>query len=153
MKKHMRLAIEKAIDGVRNGESPFGSCIVKGGKVISVEHNTVLSRNDPTDHAEISAIRAACRELKTHDLSGCTIYSTTEPCPMCFSAIHWAKMNHIVFGTRIKDVQDLGFSELTIDNNDMKKRGGSKLKITGDFLREECLELLIAWKNGGGKTY
>ncbi len=149
----MKRAIDKAHEGVKKGESPFGACIVKGKEIIAVAHNSVLSKNDPTNHAEINAIRLACKKLGSHDLGGCTVYSTTEPCPMCFSAIHWAKMKGIVFGTEIKDVRNLGFSELSISNDEMKKKGGSGLSVIGDFMRDECLELLGRWKDNGGRTY
>jgi len=153
MKEYMQKAIDKALEGVKEGESPFGSCIVKDGKVIAVAHNTVLSKNDPTNHAEINAIRKACRKLGHHDLSGCVLYSTTEPCPMCFAAIHWAKIQRIIFGTEIADVKNLGFSELTISNDEMKKKGGATVEIIGDFMRDECLELLSSWKKGKGRIY
>jgi guanine deaminase len=101
----------------------------------------VWKTTDITMHAEMHAIRVACKKLKTIDLSGCTIYSTTEPCPMCFSAIHWAKIDKIVFGCRIVDAQKAGFNELTISNKKMKKEGKSKVKVVGDFLREENLKV------------
>ena len=153
MEKFMEKAIRKAKQGIKKGNSPFGACIVKNGKVISVAHNTVLEKHDPTNHAEINAIRSASRKLKTHDLSGCAIYSTTEPCPMCFSAIHWAGIQAIVYGTNIKDVKKLGFKELTISNEEMKKKGRAKMKIKKDFMRKECLQLLNAWKKSRGRVY
>jgi guanine deaminase len=153
-KRFMGLAIKKALESVREGNSPFGSCIVKDGKVISVAHNTVLAKKDPTNHAEINAIRLACKKVRSYDLRGCTVYSTTEPCPMCFSAIHWAKADAIVFGTEIGDVQKLGFSELTLSNERMKRLGHSKIRIKGGFMRKECLALLSVWKMKRGKrTY
>lgn len=152
-KRYMELAIKKAEDGVKKGNSPFGACIVRGDEIIAVAHNTVLIRKDATDHAEMNAIHKACKKLNSHELSGCAIYSTTEPCPMCFSAIHWAKIEKIVFGTGIEDVMKLGFSELTISAEEMKKKGGSSVQVKGDFMREECLELLEFWKKRKGKTY
>ena len=152
-KKFMEDAIAVAMEGVRKGNSPFGSCIVKGGKAVAVAHNTVLQEKDSTNHAEMNAIRAACKKLGSHELRGCTVYSTTEPCPMCFSAIHWAKADAIVFGTGIADVKRLGFSELTISDREMKRRGGSKLGITSGFMRKECDALLRFWKEKCGKTY
>lgn len=152
-KKFMKAAIEVSEKGVRKGNSPFGACIVKNGKIVSCTHNTVIPKNDSTNHAEINAIRKACKKLKTFDLSGCVIYSTTEPCPMCFSAIHWARIEKIVYGTNIKDVKMLGFSELTISNKQMKKIGKSKVRIKPDFMRKECLELLKFWKKKKGKIY
>jgi len=83
--------------------------------------------------------------LKTIDLSGCVAYSTCEPCPMCFSACHWAKISKIVYGARIADAKELGFSELVISNADMKRLGGNRIKLKGGFLKAECLELFRAW--------
>ncbi len=153
MKEFMEKAIQVARKGFSKGNSPFGACIVKNGKVVAVAHNTVLEKHDSTNHAEINAIRKACKKLGTFDLSGCAIYSTTEPCPMCFSAIHWARIGAIVYGTNISDVKKLGFSELTISCQMMKRQGRSKVKIKGDFMREECMDLLKEWKRKLGKTY
>ncbi|MBI5223362.1 nucleoside deaminase [Candidatus Micrarchaeota archaeon] len=150
----LRTAILMALDGVEKGNSPFGACIVDSfGEVIAVGHNTVLTKNNPTHHAEINCISHACKRLGSWDLSGCTIYSTTEPCPMCFSAIHWARIKRVVYGTNISDVRNLGFSELSISNKKMKDLGKSKVRITSDFLRPECLELLLFWKSKDSKTY
>ena len=151
--KYMELAIEIAEKGVKKGNSPFGACIVRNGIVIACTHNTVIPKRDATRHAEMNAIAGASEKLRTFDLNGCIIYSTTEPCPMCFSAIHWARISKIVYGTNINDVKALGFSELTINNKQMKKLGKSNVKIKQDFMRKECLELLKTWKKGKGKTY
>ena len=153
MRKYMELAIKKAMSGVRKGESPFGACIVKGKEVVVVAHNTVLSKKDATNHAEMNAIRLACKRLGSHKLKGCVIYSTTEPCPMCFAAIHWAGISKIVFGTNINDVKELGFSELTISDKKMKREGRADIKIKPDFMRKENLELLEFWKKRHGRTY
>jgi len=154
-KEFMQAAIDDADAHLADeGGGPFGACIVKHGKVVAVAHNTVLENNDPTCHAEVNAIRAATQALKTHDLSGCEIYSTTEPCPMCFSAIHWAKIGKIIFGTRIQDAQDLGFNELEVTNEQMKNQGKSPVILEGDFMRDECLDLYQRWKNQtSGTTY
>ena len=116
---------------------------MKNGEVISCQHNLVWEETDITSHAEIVAIREACKVLGTVDLSGCVIYSTTEPCPMCFSAIHWAKIDAIYFGTRIADAQEVGFSELTISNEEMKLQGKSPVQIFGDFMRQENKEVFM----------
>ncbi|MFA5386433.1 MAG: nucleoside deaminase [Candidatus Paceibacterota bacterium] len=137
----MGIAINKAKQGIKNGQNPFGACIVKNRKIIICAHNKVRRNKDITSHAEICAIRGACRKLKTVDLSGCVIYSTCEPCPMCFSACHWAKISKIVFGMRIEDSKRYGFDELTISNKKMKIVGGSPIKITGNIMRNESLEL------------
>jgi guanine deaminase len=141
----MRAAIEKAKEGIATGQTPFGACIAKNGEPIACEHNQVWHNVDSTAHAEITAIREACRKLGTIDLAGCTIYSTTEPCPMCFAACHWAKISRIVFGARIEDAKRSGFSELTISSKDMKQLGGSPVVVEGDFLRDEAMGLFDSW--------
>jgi len=150
-KKHMKLAIKEAEKNFKTLDGgPFGSCIVRGGKVIAVARNTVL-KNDATCHAEMNAIRAASKKLKSYDLSGCTIYSTTEPCTMCFSAIHWARIERIIYGTSIDDAARVGFNELRIDNKTMKRLGNSKIILAGAFLREECRELFSKWNKDPNK--
>lgn len=143
----MRRALAEARRNLRRGDGgPFGACILRGGRVLAVARNTVLARRDPTCHAEINAIRLAARRLGSHDLAGCTICSTTEPCPMCFSAIHWAGIGRIVYGTRIRDVARLGFRELTVSNSALQRLGGSGVRIVGGVLREEGLALLREWE-------
>lgn len=149
----MRLAINKTKDGIKKGQTPFGACIVriKDRKIISCAHNMVWKSTDITAHAEVTAIREACKKLKTIDLSSCVIYSTCEPCPMCFSACHWAKLKKIVFGAKIKDAKKSGFSELSISNGEMKKLGKSSIKVTGDFLKKENAELFKIWRKQKNK--
>jgi tRNA(Arg) A34 adenosine deaminase TadA len=151
----MRRAIREARRNLLRPEGgPFGACIVRGSRAIAVGRNTVLARRDPTCHAEVNAIRFAARRLGTHDLSGCRIFSTTEPCPMCFAAIHWAGIDEVVYGTRIADVARLGFRELTISNRTLRRLGGSEVRIVSGVLREECLELLREWEERqAGRTY
>lgn len=146
-KKLMRFAIEKAKDGIERGQAPFGACIVKDFEIISCEHNVVWKDADITAHAEINAIRMACKKLDSIDLGGCTIYCTTEPCPMCFAACHWARISRIVYGTSIEDARKIGFNELTISNNKMKSLSQNNVEITGSFLRDECLELFEIWSH------
>lgn len=143
--KCMRLAIDKAKQGVERGQTPFGACIAKEGEVIICVHNIVWERTDITAHAEIHAIREACKKLNTVDLSGCVMYATCEPCPMCFSACHWARIPKIVYGTSIDDAKKLGFSELTISNREMKQFGASPIEIVSDCLRDENLALFEFW--------
>jgi guanine deaminase len=145
--KYMRLAIEKAKEGVTSGQTPFGACIVKNDEVVVCEHNVVWKTIDITAHAEVHAIREACKKLGTVDLSGCIIYSTCEPCPMCFSAIHWAKISKIVYGTSINDAKNVGFNEMHISNDMMKKLGNCPVEIVGDFLKEESRELFDMFYN------
>ena len=143
---YMQKAIDKARTGVRKGQSPFGACIVKDGKVVATEHNHVWKNNDPTAHAEIMAIRKAAKKLGTIDLSGCTAYSTCEPCPMCFSACHWARISRIVYGARIEDAKKAGFHEFPVHDTTLKDIGRSRIRITGDYMRKENLELFSEWK-------
>ena len=143
--EYMRLAIEEARKNLRKMDGgPFGACIVKSGKVLAVTRNTVLKK-DAACHAEVNAIRKTSKKLKTYDLSGCIIYSTTEPCPMCFSAIHWARIDSVIFGTRIIDAKKIGFNELSISAKKMKSLGKSRVKIFPKFLVKECRSLFKAW--------
>jgi guanine deaminase len=139
--KFMNLAIEKCKEGLKNGETPFGATIVKDGEVVVSTHNRVWSETNITSHAEIVAIREACKILNTIDLSGCIIYSTCEPCPMCFSAIHWAKIDKIFYGASIEDAKDSGFNELEISNDKMKREGKSSVIIVKNILQDECKSL------------
>ncbi|MBF0330383.1 MAG: nucleoside deaminase [Candidatus Omnitrophica bacterium] len=146
----MRLAIGRAVEGIAAGQTPFGACIVTAeGVVVACEHNVVWQTTDITAHGEVTAIRSACQALLAIDLSDCTIYSTTEPCPMCFSAIHWAKIRRIVYGASIADAQAAGFNELTIANTLMKREGGSSVEIEGGCLKEECVPLFARWQAAG----
>jgi guanine deaminase len=147
--RFMRLAIEKAREGIRKGQTPFGACIVKDGQVISCAHNGVWETTDITAHAEVRAIRDACAKLGTIDLSGCTIYTTCEPCPMCFSACHWAKISRIVYGAGINDAKGAGFNELTLSGEEMKARGNSPVELTGKLLEEENRALFRLWSEQG----
>jgi tRNA(Arg) A34 adenosine deaminase TadA len=149
--KFMRLAIKEARRNIKNlYGGPFGACIVKDGRLLAVARNTVL-KHDATCHAEINAIRLASRRLKNFDLSGCVIYSTTEPCPMCFSAIHWARLDAVVYGTAIADAKKIGFNELSISARKMKTTGKSNVKIFSGFRKKECLRLLGDWKKTKGR--
>ncbi len=148
----MKMAIEKAREGIQMGQSPFGACLVRNGKeVISIAHNEVWQKTDSTAHAEIQAIRYACQKLQTIDLSSCVLYSTCEPCPMCFSAIHWAKIDMIYFGARIEDAQKCGFNELTISNEQMKMLGKSSIKVQPEFLIDEAKKLFSEWLQSGNR--
>ncbi|MFC2162219.1 nucleoside deaminase [Candidatus Altiarchaeota archaeon] len=145
--EYMRLAIEKAAEGVRDGQAPFGACIERDGEVLALEHNNVWEETDITAHAEVTAIRKACTKIDGIDLTGATIYSTCEPCPMCFSAIHWAKIGKIVYGASIQDAKDAGFSELSLSNEDMVRKTGTEIDIVGGILKKECVLLFDEWKS------
>ena len=154
-KKYMELAIEKAYEGIRNGQAPFGACIVKADQIIAIEHNIVWREKDPTAHAEVVAIGQACKKLDTILLEGAVIYSTTEPCPMCFAACHWARISCIVYGASIQDAAAAGFNELMISNNKLKQETSSPISITAGFMDDTCRQLFKNWKNfaGGCNAY
>jgi tRNA(Arg) A34 adenosine deaminase TadA len=144
--RFMKIALEEAYECVREkAGGPFGAVIAEGNKILARGHNTVIKDHDPTRHAEMNVISQACRRKGTRDLSGCIIFSTTEPCPMCFSAIHWARINKVVFGTGIEDVKKMGFNELSISVEEIKKEGDSPVNIERGFMIEECRQLLDVW--------
>ena len=147
--EYMRLAIRKAQEGIAIGQSPFGSVIVHDGKVVVATHNTVWHDGDPTAHAEVNCIRAAARALGTIFLHGCELYSTTEPCPMCLSAIHWAKIERVVYGATIADAAAAGFCELCVDAKALAEMGKSPLRVESGLLREECADLFSQWLRSG----
>lgn len=107
----MRLAIELAVDNVKNGGGPFGAVIARNGEVVSTGVNRVTPNNDPTAHAEVMAIRAACTKLGTFNLDGCVIYTSCEPCPMCLGAIYWAHIEKIYYGANQHDVAAVDFDD------------------------------------------
>ena len=150
----MRLAIEKTRQGVLAGQSPFGAVIVRGNDLVVVAHNLVVESTDITAHGEVTAIRQACAELHAIDLAGCRIYSTCEPCPMCFSACHWANLDQIIYGASIADAAATGFREMPISNHEMKRLGHCRLNVTGGLLREESVDLFRLWlQQPGRKLY
>ncbi len=143
---YMRRAIAQARRNVRKPEGgPFGACIVKNGSILALARNTVLT-GDATCHAEINAIRRASVRIGSYDLTGCVIFSTTEPCPMCFSAIHWARIGHIVYGTRMQDAARAGFNELNISDRRLATLGGVSVTLTPGVMRDECQRLFDEWR-------
>jgi tRNA(Arg) A34 adenosine deaminase TadA len=147
----MALAIAEARKNLaRPDGGPFGAAIVKDGRIVAVARNTVL-KDDATCHAEINAIRRASKRLGTFDLSGCEIYSTTEPCPMCFGAIHWARIGRVIYGAGIRDAARAGFRELRISNARLKALGGSGIVLVPGFMRDECRGLFDDWAARPGR--
>jgi guanine deaminase len=145
----MRLAITKARAGIAAGQSPFGAVVVCGDAVIAEAHNTVWRDKDPTAHAEVNAIREAARLLRRIDLGGATMFSTCEPCPMCLSAIHWAKIDAVVYGATIADAAAAGFNELCVPALQLAQTGGSRLRVEAGPLRVECARLFAEWRDAG----
>jgi len=144
----MHRAIEIARRGITAGQSPFGAVVTRGDALVAEAHNAVIAETDPTSHAEVRAIRAASRALGTIDLSDCVLYSTCEPCPMCFGAIHWARLHRLVFGARIADARAAGFNELPVSNETLRQIGGSEVAIVPDCERAECVALFAEWARG-----
>lgn len=110
-KELMREAIRLSEENVVNGGGPFGAVIARDGEVIATGVNRVTAAHDPTAHAEVNAIREACRKLNTYDLNGCVIYSSCEPCPMCLGAIYWAHLDKLFFGNNKTDAKKIGFDD------------------------------------------
>jgi len=147
----VKLSLREAYKGMRDGDGgPFGAVIVRKGKVISVGHNEVLKRNDPTCHAEVVAIRKACAKLKNFDLSDCEIFTSCEPCPMCFATIHWAKMRKMYYGCTRDDAAHIGFDDKFI--YDVLKGKAKKKQVTAvQVAHAECLGPFKEWEGKAGK--
>ena len=143
-KRFMREAIRLATESVGKGGGPFGAVIVKDGEIVAGASNSVTIDNDPTAHAEINAIRAACRKLGTFDLSGCSIYTSCEPCPMCLGAIYWAKLDRIFYGNNRKDAADISFADNFIYEELDKPMETHCVPIT-PLLRNEALHTFRHW--------
>ncbi len=139
MNKFMEEAIEEARIGIRNGHGgPFGAVIVKNGVIIGRGHNQVIANNDPTCHGEIMAIHDACQRLGTFDLSGCEIYTTGEPCPMCLGAILWSNMEKIYYGCNVIDTEKIGFRDEKFYRLSAPE---NKKNLLHELDRDECLKL------------
>jgi guanine deaminase len=140
MDKYMKRAIGEAQKGIRAGDGgPFGCVIVRDGEVVGRGHNEVVRQHDPTCHGEVMAIRNACKELGTFDLSGCELYTTAEPCPMCAGAIMWANISKVYYGCNIADTDSIGFRD--------KEFYESPEDISEELDRAECLELFEEYRN------
>ena len=138
MNKYMKSAIREAYRGIEKGEGgPFGAVIVKDGRIIARGHNLVLKNKDATCHGEVMAIRRASKKLGTHDLKGCEIYTTAEPCPMCLGAIMWANIDKVYFGCNVNDTDKIGFRDEKFYNTDKK----SLDTFLNEVDRGECLKL------------
>lgn len=140
----MRRAIRLSLYNIQKGGGPFGAVIVKDGKMISSGTNLVTLINDPTAHAEIDAIRRASKNLRTFNLRGCEIYTSCEPCPMCLSAIYWAKIDSVYFGNSKKDAAKIGFIDDFIYHELEKPLNKRKLKIS-QHLQDEALMSFETW--------
>ena len=140
----MKRAIELSIKSVNNGGGPFGSVIVKGDKIIAEGSNKVTSNNDPTAHGEIVAIREACKKLNNFSLNGCELYSTCEPCPMCLSAIYWARIDKIYYANTREDARKIDFDDSLIYTELHKNIDKRKIPMI-QILRNEALKAFELW--------
>lgn len=154
MKEHerfMRMAIglsEQNVKGTAGG--PFGAVVVKDGEVVAGSANQVVQQNDPTAHAEVSAIRLACQQLGTYDLTGCIIYTSCEPCPMCLGAIYWAHIDTIYYGNTKVDAAEIGFDDHFIYKELELPMNQRKLQII-QLLRDEAISAFKLWTGSDSK--
>ena len=147
MNEFMNVAIELSDDNFeKNYGGPFGACIVKDGKIIGKGINKVIKENDPTAHAEIEAIREACKKINSYDLSGCELYTSCYPCPMCLSAIIWANIKKVYYANTKEDASDIGFRDDYI--YDFIKKGMSDKNILDlqELNREEAIKVFEEYK-------
>ena len=143
-KKFMQLAIDLSIENAAQGGGPFGAVIVRNGEIIATGTNRVTENCDPTAHAEVSAIRAACAKLGDFKLSGCTIYSSCEPCPMCLSALYWAGVERIFYGNTKQDAKSINFDDSFIYDQIALDYSERAIPCV-NFMREEALAGFKAW--------
>jgi guanine deaminase len=142
----MTRAIQLSIENVRSGRGgPFGAVVVKDGKIIAEGVNSVTLINDPTAHAEVVAIREACKKLGTFELKGCELYTSCEPCPMCLGAIYWARPARIYFGNSAADASNAGFDDSLIYSEITQPHPARKIPMV-QLMREEALEAFRAWE-------
>ena len=148
MKQAIALATENVVSG-RGG--PFGALVVRNGEVIATGVNAVTSTNDPTAHAEVTAIRAACKAVNSFQLSGCEVYTSCEPCPMCLAAIYWARCERIFYGCRAADATDAGFDDSFLYEEMKKPLAERSMKIV-QLLGDEAKESFEAWKKQANRV-
>ncbi len=150
--KFMVRAIELSIENVRTGRGgPFGAVVVKEGAIIAEAANNVTATNDPTAHAEIIAIREACKKLGAFELTGCEIYTSCEPCPMCLGAIYWARPDRVYFGNTADDAAQAGFDDSFIYEEIPQSHAQRKIPMA-QLMRDEAIEAFRAWEKQVNKV-
>ena len=150
--RFMARAIELSLENVRSGKGgPFAAVVVKDGRIIAEGTNRVTSTNDPTAHAEIVAIREACRSLTSFQLTGCDIYTSCEPCPMCMGAIYWARPAHVYFAATAADAARYGFDDSFIDQELQRPWAERKIPMTR-MMGQEALAAFSAWEQKPDKV-
>jgi guanine deaminase len=148
----MARAIQISIENVRSGRGgPFGAVVAKGGEIIAEGMNCVTQMNDPTAHAEVVAIREACKKLHLFELKGCDIYASCEPCPMCLGAIYWARPSRLFFGNTAGDAAKIGFDDSLIYRELSQAHSQRKIPMV-QMMREEALEAFRAWEEKPNKV-
>lgn len=148
--EYMREAIRLSIENIKQGGGPFGAVIVKDGQIIATGTNRVTATCDPTAHAEVSAIRKAAKALNSFDLSGCDIYTSCEPCPMCLGAIYWAHIDRMFYGNTKTDAKNIGFDDSFIYDEIDLRIEDRRLKAQ-QLLPEEAIKAFQAWENDTDK--
>jgi len=147
----MARAIQLAVENVRSASGgPFGAVVVRDGGIVAEGANQVTSSNDPTAHAEVLAIRAACAKLKTFELHGCDIYTSCEPCPMCLGAIYWARLSRIYFASAAADASKAGFDDSLIYREIAQPHAQRAVPMI-QMMREESLAAFRAWEEKPNK--
>ncbi len=149
--KFMQMAIDLAKENIKNGGGPFGAVIVKNGKVVATGVNRVTANNDPTAHAEVQAIRTACKELGTFVLAGCEIYSSCEPCPMCLGAIYWSRMSKLFFAASKDDAASVAFSDAFI-YRELELEPARRSLATRVMMAREGAEVFRLWEQQSDRT-
>lgn len=150
-KEYMAEAIRLSEESMESGGGPFGAVVVKDGKIIGRGTNQVTTHNDPTAHGEIVAIREACKELGNFQLNGCSIYTSTEPCPMCFGAIYWAHLDAVYFGNTREDAAEINFDDSFIYEEIDTPANERRIPFT-QLMREEAQNAFRIWSEKEGKT-
>jgi tRNA(Arg) A34 adenosine deaminase TadA len=149
----MRRAIALSLENARAGRGPFAALVVRGDQVLAEGTNRVTDTNDPTAHAEIVAIRAACAQIKSFELTGCDLYSSCEPCPMCLGAIYWARPRQVFFANSREDAAAIGFDDAFIYAELTRPFAQRKIPMT-QMMREEALAAFQEWvRNPNKKPY
>ena len=150
----MKEAIEVCREGISRGQSPFGCAIAIDGHLVARSHNTVVLSTDITAHAEVNAVREACQAREDIFLPGALVATTCEPCPMCMSALHWARVETVYFGATIADADRAGFNELDLTAAELLRVGGSEVKLQGGLMVSECRQLFAEWEaNSNRRLY
>ncbi len=153
-KQAMQLAIQSALTGITQKEGgPFGACVVKDSKIISVAHNTVLKDKDPSCHAEVNAIRQAAKALDSHILEGCELYTTAEPCPMCLSAIYWARIDKIYVGVDKEIAKEFGFDDAKFYEQIKLQPEQREVPSEYGVMTQECKKVFEHWEDLEGSIY